>query len=182
MIVEQQIEIAQRILSLGAGVQQVFHSVEVVRDPQRGIVGPAYRLPGGAEYRYVGLEDAQGFTAYIRYNGDAVASALNVGGCTGYARLFYPLRVVLFNDRETRDHGVLTDLLSQLSYLPNISLTRIVVDKFALVKAESDQVRASFDASVYYVAFDLLVTSLSLPSTCAVDLCRVFENPINCTT
>lgn len=181
MIVEQQIEIAKRILALGAGVQQVFHSAELVRDPQRGIVGPAYRLPGGQEYKYVGLEDAQGFSAYIRYNGDAVATNLKVGSCAGYSTLIYPLRVVAFNDQESRDHGVLTDWLSQLSYLPNVSLTRIVVDKFALIKAESDQVRAHFDASVYYVAFDLLVNAISLPSNCAPDLCRVFDNPLKCT-
>ncbi len=110
-----------------------------------------------------------------------MATPLKVGGCAVYSTLSYPLRVVVFNDQETRDHAVLTDQLSQLSYLPNVSLTRIVVDKFALVKAESDQVRASFDASVYYVAFDLLVNSLSLPSNCAVDLCRAFGNPLKCT-
>lgn len=180
MIVEQQIEIAKRILALGAGVQQVFHSVELVRDPQRGIVGPAYRLPGGQEYRYVGLEDAQGFTAYIRYNGDAAATPQKVGGCASYATLVYPLRVVVFNDYESRDHGVLTHWLSQLSYLPNVSLTRVLVDKFALVRAESDQVKPSFDASVYYAAFDLLVNSISLPS-CAAELCGAFDNPLKCT-
>lgn len=181
MIVEQQLEIATRILALGVGVQQVFHSVELVRDPQRGVIGPAYRLPGGNEYRYVGLEDAQGFTAYIRYNGDAVATPSRVGSCAGYSDVNYPLRVVVFNDQETRDHAVITDVLSQMAYLRNVSLTRIMIDKFALVKAESDQVRAHFDARVYYTAFDLLVNSISLPSCAQPDLCQVFDNPLKCT-
>lgn len=182
MIVDKQMEIARRILALNVGVTQVFHSVELVRDPQRGIVGPAYRVNEGAEYVYVGLEDAEGFTAYIRYAGDAVATPLRVGSCEPYARLAFPLRVVFFNDRETRDHALLTDRLSQLAYLADVSLTRVVVDKFALYRQESDLVKPAFDAGVYYAAVDILVNSIALPTSCEpVDLCRKFDNPLKCT-
>ncbi len=139
-------------------------------------MGPCYRQ--GAEYHYVGLDDSRGFYAYIRYNGDVAAVPNKIGSCAGFSRLVTPLRVVFYNDQETRDHAVLTDQLTRFTFLKNVSLSRVVLDKFALVKAESDQVRENFDAAVYYVAFDILVNTVVLPSNCEQDLCRTFINPI----
>lgn len=178
MIVEQQIEIANTILAAGVGVLKVYHSCEFVRDDKRGIVGPAYRL--GDEFKYVGLGDMEGFYGYIRYNGDVIATPERVGSCAGYTSLVTPLRVVLFNDNEKRDHALLQLQLTRLAFQRNVSLTRIVLDKFSLVKQESDQIRASFGASTFYLAYDLLVNTVVLPSNCEQDLCRKFDNPIKC--
>jgi len=176
MIVDQQILIARAILAADAGLSCVYHSCELVRDPDRGILGAAYRQ--GGEFGYVGLSDTEGFTCYIRYNGDPIATQERVGGCFAGTSLSYPLRVVFFNDREARDHAVVRERLTRLAFLPGVTLTRVVLDKFALVKQESDQLRTSFDAAVFYCAFDLLVKDVVLPDNCGQDLCRTFDNPI----
>lgn len=175
MRITQQIEIATAILATGL-VSKVYHSCELYRDPQKGTMYPVY-LKGG-EQTYVGVDDTQDLFAYIRTNGDIAAVPNKTQSCGRSYDLTTPLRVVFFRDNEPFDHGILIDALSQFTMLKGVTLSRIIDDKVRLVREESDIFRPTFDGRTFYVAFDILVSSLLLPSTCEIDLCDVFTNPI----
>lgn len=170
----QQIAIAEQIIKTGL-VTKVFHSCQLLSDDQKKLY-PAYQR--GAEFTYTGIDDAKGLFAYIRNNGDLVGVPLKIQSCSRSYDMAAPLRVVFFNDNEDRNHEDLITKLAPLSFLTGVTLQRIITDKYRLVREESDIFRERFDGKTFYVAFDLLVAFLLLPSTCPTNVCETFVNPV----
>lgn len=175
MTESKQIEIAQEIIR-GGLVSKVFHSCQLLKDDQRRTLYPVYQV--GADWTYAGIDDARGLFAYIRTNGDAVGVPFKLTSCAGSYTMTVPLRVVFFNDNETRNHGELITQLTAFTFLKNVTLTRIITDKFRLVSEESQVFREKFDAQTFYIAVDINVTFIHLPSDCAVEACIVHPNPV----
>lgn len=171
----QQIEIAQAILA-GGLVKKVFHSVQLLRDENNNITYPAY--PKGAEFVYSGIDDTHGLFAYIRTNGDYTGVPFKITSCARSYTMTAPMRIVFFNDGEDRDHEELIRQISVFTFMQNVNLVRIVKDKYRLVKEESPLFRASIDAKTFYVAIDVNVTFILLPSDCADSKCIVYPNPL----
>lgn len=175
MTVKKQIEIAEAIISTGL-VKKVFHSCQILRDEANRSMYPAYQH--GNEFTYAGIDDAIGLFAYIRINGDAQAVPLKVTSCQGAYTVTAPMRVVFFNDNESRNHEELTRQLSAFTFIKNVSLTRIVTDRERLVREESQLFREKFDGKTFYIAIDVNVTFILLPSHCAPEACIVYPNPV----
>lgn len=176
MTTKKQIEIAKAIVATGL-VTKVYHTCQLLKDEQQTKLYPAYQR--GAEFMYVGPDDTQGLFAYIRANGDASAVPLRVKSCTRDYEVTAPLRVVFFHDDEVRDHEFLKTRLASFTFLQNVTLLRVIDDKFRLVREESDLYRQHFDAKTFYVAFDISVNLLLLQSECETETpCEVFPNPI----
>lgn len=175
MTTEQQIEIANKILATGL-VTKVFHSCQMLRTEDNQQLYPAY--PKGNEYTYAGIDDTKGLFAYIRVNGDMAGVPLKVTSCGRAYDMDAPMRVVFFNDNEDRNQEELLASLATFTFLKGITLVRVVTDKFRLVKEESPLFRSHFDGKTFYVAFDVLVSFILLPSDCAKDQCKVHPNPI----
>lgn len=174
MTTAMQIKIAEQILATGL-VGEVFHSCELIRDDQK-VLNPAYKQ--GADYYTVGLDDERGLYAYIRSNGEITAATLKLTSCRGAYEVTAPLRVVFYHDVEDRDEGWLLRRLGSFTFLTDVTLQRVVTDKFRLAREESDLQDPNFDGKVFYVAFDVLVNTILLPSDCAEPACPVHPNPI----
>lgn len=175
MTVKKQIEIAEEIIKTGL-VSKVFHSCQLLRDDQRRVLYPAYQK--GAEFTYAGIDDAKGLFAYIRVNGDAQAVPLKITSCQGAYTVTAPLRVVFFNDNEDRNQDDLGTRLMSFTFLKNVFLTRVISDRARLVTEESPLFREKFDGKTFYLAVDINVTFILLPSDCAPEACIVYPNPV----
>lgn len=175
MNTQQQIDLAHDLLATGL-LTKVYHSCELVRDPQKGTVGPCYAR--GTEYVLVGVDDTQGMFAYIRSNGDDVGTPTRVQSCAHAYNLTVPVRVVVFADNELRDKNSLIDRLLSVTFKKGVYLQRVVEDKYRLGRDESDMYRAAFGPATFYVAIDVLLTSVLLPSQCEPEPCPLFPNPI----
>lgn len=175
MIIDDQLSIADELLATGL-VTQVFHSVELIKDTTNDNFLPAF--PVGAEYSDITDLDKLGRFAYIRQNGDATAAPEKIGSCGKDYFLNVPLRIVVYNDREDKDFNVLQARLGSFAFLPRVTLLRVRVDKYALSREETNMRRENFDGNVFYVAYDISVQSLYLRSTCEVNECQTYPNPI----
>lgn len=175
MTTDMQIAIANQILATGL-VKKVFHSCQLLKDAGRNIIYPAYKK--GAEFVYTGIDDTQGLFAYIRVNGDVSAVPLKLQSCARAYTVTSPLRVVFFNDSEDKDFEYLVTKLSSFTFLKNVTLIRIVTDKFRLVSDESPLFRDNFDGKTFYIAVDISVTTILLPSDCEADDCKIHVNPL----
>lgn len=175
MTIKLQQEIAQAILATGL-VPTVYHSCELVRNLENGRTFPAFKQ--GADYVYVGMDDTKGMYAYIRSNGDAPSVPLKLTSCARQYEISTPLRVVFYNDRDDRDQHYLQTKLATFTFLTNVTLQRIIVDKFRLAKEENTINDPKFDGKVFYLAFDIIVKTVLLPDDCAADACETFPNPI----
>lgn len=175
MTVKKQIEIAEEIIKTGL-VGKVFHSCQLLKDDQQRTMYPAYHV--GNEFTYAGIDDAKGLFAYIRTNGDAQAVPLKITSCQGAYTVTAPLRVVFFNDNEDRNQDELATRLMSFTFLQNVFLVRVVNDRQRLVREESQIFRERFDGKTFYVAVDINVTFILLPSDCAPEACIVYPNPV----
>ena len=175
MTTKKQLEIAERIISTGL-VSKVFHSVTLLRDENSKVLYPVYQL--GSDFVYSGIDDAKGLFAYIRHNGDMAGVPFKIDSCGRNYTMTAPMRVVFFNDNETRDHEELVRQLGSFTFLSGLTLTRIVTDKFRLVKEESAIFREKFDGTTFYVAFDINATFILLPGDCETNACPVHPNPV----
>lgn len=175
MTTEIQIDIAKQIIGT-ALVTKVYHSAELIRDTSRGLLFPAYR--SGADYIFIATEDSKGIYAYIRANGDYSATPLKIQSCASSYDMRVPLRVVFFSDNETRDRNFLIEKLASFSFMSGVQLIRVIDDKFRLIREEAPLVRENFDGQTFYIAFDILVKKLLLPSDCERETCETFPNPI----
>jgi hypothetical protein len=175
MTTKQQIAIAEAIIKTGL-VTKVFHSCELLRNDQSQTLYPAYML--GKEFVYTGIDDAKGLFAYIRTNGDTVSVPFKMDSCAKSYTITVPMRVVFFNDNESRDFQELTRLLSSFTFLTNVNLVRIITDKFRLVREESPMFRENFDGQTFYVAVDITLTFVLLPSDCEPNVCPIYQNPV----
>jgi hypothetical protein len=175
MTVKKQIEIAEQIVKTGL-VGKVFHSCQLLKDDQQRTLYPAYQV--GAEFTYAGIDDTKGLFAYIRVNGDAQAVPLKLTSCNGAYTVTAPLRVVFFNDNEDRNQDDLTRQLMSFTFMQNVFLVRVITDRQRLVKEESHVFRETFDGKTFYVAVDINVTFILLPSDCAPEACIVYPNPV----
>jgi len=175
MTVKKQIEIAEEIIKTGL-VTKVFHSCQLLKDEEGRTVYPAYQV--GAEFTYAGIDDAKGLFAYIRVNGDAQAVPLKLTSCQGAYTVTAPLRVVFFNDNESRNQDDLATRLLTFTFLQNVFLVRVISDRHRLVREESQVFREKFDGKTFYVAVDINVTFILLPSDCAPEACIVYPNPV----
>lgn len=175
MTIKKQIEIATVILNTGL-VKNVFHSCQLLKDENSQTLYPAY--PIGAEYSYAGIDDTKGLFAYIRTSGDIISVPLKLQSCSHSYTMTAPMRVVFFNDNEDRNQEELIRQLGTFTFLQGVSLTRIIVDKYRLVREESQLFRERFDGKTFYAAFDVIVTFILLPSDCETDTCIVHPNPL----
>jgi hypothetical protein len=175
MTTKQQIAIAEAIIQTGL-VSKVFHSCELLKTDDGQTIYPAYKI--GREFTYSGIDDAKGLFAYIRSNGDTVGVPIKIDSCGKSYTMTAPLRVVFFNDNESRDFNELTTLLSSFTFMGNVNLVRVVTDKFRLVREESPMFREKFDGQTFYVAFDVSVTFVLLKSDCEPNVCQIFINPV----
>jgi hypothetical protein len=170
-----QVEIANAILATTL-VTKVFHSSELLRDNERGLLFPAYRA--GADYIFIPVDDTLGLYAYIRSNGDYQATPLKIASCVRSYDMSVPLRIVFFSDNEKRDRNFLIEKLASFSFMTGVQLIRVIDDKFRLIREEAPLVREKFDGQTFYIAFDVLVKKVLSPSDCERDECEVFTNPI----
>jgi hypothetical protein len=177
MTTAQEIKIAQRILETGL-VNKVYYSTVLLRDEQNGQrMFPAYQR--GADFVYVGPDDTQGLFAYIRLNGEISSVPFKIESCGGSSQITVPLRVVFFNDNEDRDHSWLLLKLASFTFMRDITLQRVIDDRFRLAKEESDLYRTRFDGKTFFVAFDVFLKVLLLSSQCEdTKPCESFPNPI----
>lgn len=176
MTTDLQIEIANAILKTGL-VTKVFHSCQLIRQEDGTQLYPAY--PNGKDFVYMGPDDTKGFFAYLRSSGDLTMVPELIGGCKKSYTVTAPLRVVFFHDDETRNHEDLVTKLSTFTFLANVTLARVITDKFRLVREESDLYRPSFDAKTFYTAFDITLNLVLLQEDCGPDqVCAVQQNPI----
>jgi hypothetical protein len=175
MTVKKQVEIAEEIIKTGL-VTKVFHSCQLLRDDQSRTLYPAYQV--GAEFTYAGIDDSKGLFAYIRNNGDAQAVPLKITSCQGAYTVTAPLRIVFFNDNEDRNQDDLALQLMPFTFLKNVFLVRVINDRQRLVREESSVFREKFDGKTFYLAVDINVTFILLPSDCAPEACIVYPNPI----
>lgn len=175
MTTEKQIEIATTIVGTGL-VKKVFHSCQLLKDQNMITLYPAYQR--GAEFTYAGIDDTKGLFAYIRTNGDLVGVPFKKSSCDRAYTMTAPLRVVFFNDNEERNQEELVRKLSTFTFMQGVSLVRIITDRFRLVKEESQLFREKFDGKTFYVAFDVSVTFILLPSDCERSDCQTYANPI----
>lgn len=176
MTTEKQIEIAENILA-GGLVKKVFHSVQLLTG-ENGRMYPAY--PKGGEYSYSGIDDTHGLFAYIRANGDFVGTPFKIGSCGHTYGMTIPLRIVFFNDGEDRNHEFLTTKLSAFTFMHNVTLNKIITDKYRLRSEESPIFREHFDGKTFYIAIDVFISVILKPSDCETDDCIVYPNPKLC--
>lgn len=176
-ITEKQIELCNAVLATRL-LTRMYHSVEMVRDAQRNSATPYYPKGGAGEYDFVGPDDTLSFYGYVRVSGDISATLLKVQSCARSYEASIPMRVVFFNQHEERDHASLVQQLLSVTFLTGVTLVRVITDKFKLIKDEAPQTKQNFDAATFYVAFEVLVNALLLPSHCEQDVCRTFTNPI----
>lgn len=174
MTTEKQIEIAKSILESGL-VTKVFHSCIMLRNDPADIY-PVYQR--GKEFVFTGLDDTKGLFAYIRENGDITSVPFKLDSCSLSYEVTAPLRVVFFNDNETRDHAWLLEKLAKFSFFTRVRLQKIITDKFRLVKEESPLFRSKFDGKTFYVAFDVFLTFILLQNSCEPSACITHPNPI----
>lgn len=174
-LIEKQVELAQAIVDTGL-VTKVYHSCEIITDRSKGRLYAAF--PRGKEYVPVAIDDTSELFAYIRYNGDVPTTPLGVGSCGRYYEAQVPLRVVFFNDYEKRDFDLLEAKLLGFTMKQNVTLTRIINDKFRLFREESDLGSPNLDGAVFYRAFDILVKILLLPDDCLNAECKSYANPL----
>lgn len=156
-------------------VTRVYHSCEMILNKE-GKMYPCY--PVGGEYLYVGMDDRKGLYAYIRGNGDAVATTLKLQSCARAYDVRTPMRVVFFHDNEDRDRNFLQKKLALFTSLADVTLQKIITDKYRLVKEESDVFDANIDGKVFYMAVDVLVKTILLSDTCANAECEIHQNPL----
>lgn len=175
MTTAKQIQIAEELIKSGL-VSKVFHSCQIIRDDKNQTLYPAY--PRGGEYVYTGIDDSKGLFAYIRENGDMAGFPLKIESCGRSYTMTAPLRIVFFNDNETRDQADLVRRLSAFTFLTNVTLVRVITDKFRLVREESPLFRQSFDGKTFYAAIDVTVTFVLSSSDCATEACIVYKNPV----
>ena len=175
MTTEKQIPIAEAIIATGL-VSKVFHSCQLLKNEEQQTLYPAYQI--GAEFTYAGIDDTRGLFAYIRTNGDSFAVPFKLGACGRSYTMTVPLRVVFFNDNESRDHDELVRQLGTFTFLSGLTLVKITTDKFRLVREESPLFRSKFDGRTFYVAFDVSITFILLPSDCENKICKVYPNPV----
>lgn len=175
MTVKQQIAIAEAIIATGL-VGKVFHSCQLLKTPELQTLYPAYQV--GAEFTYAGIDDTRGLFAYIRTNGDIISVPLKLQSCGRAYTITAPIRVVFFNDNESRDHGELVRQLGTFTYLSGVTLVRIITDKFRLVREESSLFREKFDGQSFYIAFDISLTFVLSASDCENKVCLVYPNPV----
>lgn len=175
MTTEKQIGIAEAIIATGL-VSKVFHSCQLLKTQESQTLYPAYQI--GAEFTYAGIDDTRGLFAYIRTNGDTTSVPFKIDSCRRAYTITAPLRVVFFNDNETRDHGELTRQLGTFAFLSGVTLVRIITDKFRLVREESQLFREKFDGQTFYIAFDISLTFVLSSSDCESKVCQVYANPV----
>lgn len=175
MTTEKQIEIAEQIIASGL-CSKVFHSCQVLKTEATGMLFPAY--PHGSDYIYSGIDDTKGLFAYIRDNGDMSSVPFKITAGARSYQVTAPLRVVFFSDNEKRDQNDLLRRLSAFTFLKNVTLVRIVTDKFKLVRDESSLFREKFDGQTFYAAVDVTVSFVLLHSDCETDICKVYSNPV----
>ena len=175
MTTEEQIAIAKKIIE-GGICTKVFHSAELIRDPTRGPLYPAY--PKGAEYLYMGPDDTKGFFAYIRSNGNYSSVPLPTSSCQKSYEIQVPLRVVFFHDSDNRDRNFLLTKLAPFTFMQNVRLVQVIDDKFRLIREESPRFSEHFDAKTFFAAFDILVKKILLSSECEQMPCDPVTNPI----
>ncbi len=176
-ITEKQVELCETVLATKL-LTRMYHSVELVRDSQRNTSTPYWKDGKAGEYQFVGPDDSLGLYGYVRVSGDISAVPLKVGSCARSYETSIPMRLVFFRANEERDHASLLQQLLSVTFLTGVSLSRIITDKFKLRQDEAPQTKQNFDASTFYVAFEVLVNALLLPSHCEQDACRTFTNPI----
>jgi hypothetical protein len=175
MTTEKQIAIANMIIATGL-VSKVYHSCQLLRDDQSQRFYPVYQR--GAEQPYIGIDDTKGMFAYIRGNGDTTAAMAKIGSCPTTYDMAAPVRVVFFNDYEKRDFNTLVTKLSSFTFLGGLKLTRIITDTHRLLREEQPTFQHSFDGLTFYVAFDITINFLHLPSDCEQKDCVTWPNPI----
>lgn len=175
MTTAKQIQIAEAIIATGL-VGKVFHTCQLLKNENGQTMYPAYQR--GAEFTYAGIDDAKGLFGYIRTNGDQIGVPFKMNSCGRTYTMTAPMRVVFFNDGEDRDHEELVRQLSTFTFIESVTLVRIITDKFRLVREESNLFRERFDGKTFYVAFDITVTFVLLPSDCERKECLVYPNPV----
>lgn len=169
MITEKQIEIARSLNT--AGIDTVFHSVELVED-EKGTKFPAYKV--GSEQYYCGPDDRKKMFAYIRQNG--AATKIREDGKMYLMQA--PCRIVIFQDHVKDDFDSLIRQFLRIAFIKDVSLLSFTNNAFQLAKQESPIGKFSFDATTFYLAIDVQIRFWLFSSQCEDDLCITFSNPI----
>lgn len=174
MITEQQIKLAQLLLSTGV-VSEVFHSVILYAD-ENGDKFPVYAK--GAEQYYIGPDDKKGRFAYIRQTGPVMKGNEVLEGSEKKMYLLSSAnRIVVFKDRETENVDSLVRKLLKPCFSDFVSLSSYQHNAFQLEKQESPIAKFAFDATTFYVAIDVVIRWWASEEDCE-EPCITYPNPI----
>lgn len=152
----------------------------MLKDENGGDSFPAYKK--GTEWLYVGVDDTRELFGYMRQNGDIVSVPYKMASCARSYQMTAPLRVVFFKDSEERDFDELTRQLASFTFTQNVTLVKIITDKFRLIREESPVFRDSpkFDGKTFYIAIDIFISFILQASDCESENCNSLPNPIQC--
>lgn len=171
-------ELFNNILRTGI-VNKVYHSV-MLKPIDGGGNKPAAPVQG--RWVYVGLNDTQGFSCYVRQTGSAdVISTNRVGGCNKKIYRFQvPTRIVFYNDSEKRSHetliGRLAGAIMKTGYL---NVQKIITNPDEILRSEAPTGKFSFKEDTFFVAIDCFVLLDIQSDTCPTEItCEGIENPV----
>lgn len=175
MIVDKQIEVAKILLSTNL-LKQVYVDVELLQN-DKGVKYPVYKT--GNEQFYIGPDDTKDLFGYIRQTTPVNTIAeKNEGSCKKLYKLGIPSRIVVFKDHEERDFDTLISQLLKPIFSSFTSLISINRNAFQLAQQESPIGDFAFDATTFYCAIDVMLSTWISDTICEVNNCLIYQNPV----
>lgn len=162
----------------------VYHSVRMKPLTSGGFVPAA---PVNGKFIPVGIDDAKGFTCYVRQIGAAEnVKEERIGGC-GANKLYrfnVPHRVVFFNNKETRSHDEITSiLLKAIMKTEFVKIQRVHINHEEILRAEAPTGRYGFAEATFYMAIDFFILLDTQTDNCDTEIqCEKVANPYCNTT
>lgn len=166
---------SQVILSLSNSLinnfDQVYHSAEIIQADEKF---PAVSIDN--EWLPLAPSDTQE-AIYIRRNGDdEVMEDLKLGSCVKSYKMRSSLRIVFFKDNAEK-HSEIISKLMQSVLIGGTKLSKIIRDKYKLLKDESSGTYA-FGPKAAYFAIDIYALWELKPDDCEEDFCLDITNPL----
>lgn len=159
-------------------VKEIYHSVILKRLDDSGTKPVA---PVNGRFRFVGMDDKEGFTCYCRQTGSAdVTESEKLGGCNSKKYRFQvPTRLVFFNQSEVRSHDdIISKLVGAVIKTNKIRVQKIINLPEDILRAESPTAKATLTEDSFYVAIDFFLLLDLQTDTCQEEIkCDGVPNP-----
>lgn len=158
-------------------VNSIYHSVVI--ESKDGERRPVASIDG--KYRYVGIQDNNGFSCYCRQIGPAeVQKTFNVAACgKNITRFQVPHRIIFFNANEERNHeDILAKLIGVTMGSYRITISRINNIREDLLRQEVPTGRFNFTENTFYQGIDFFVLLDLQTDNCEQEIrCDGLRNP-----